>query len=358
MLLALAILIPPFLSACQLVPQTNTNPTTTTPTTPTYAKLMGPELIDAGAPSPASVLVQSGLIGQAFYLQLPAFGGQPPYHWELVSGSIPFGLTLDPAGKISGNLTKTGNYQCSLILSDAAGTEVAQNVRITAAQILPMPTNQGEMGPRDVGIGVTPTAPIVIYTPPPPKPMQAMVSVVIPVTFSTGEYLALMPCVQGAGSSWTFRLVGLLKGFTYDTNSGLVQGDTSGLTEPTTVSVFMHGANGLDAQTSFTIGSAPRPTYSTTTTTQHGGTTAYPTVQPTVNQNNQYIQVIVSQSTYGVADIWVDGAGPYRQQYKAAASVGTHTIRIKTYGGSSYPAMDKTVTGSVSAGKYWIYQLK
>jgi hypothetical protein len=359
----LCILVIFSLTSCEPSPiynTTNAPETVTTPAPLTYAKLFGPGIIDAGDPSSINVLVQYGFVGQAFYVQLPAFGGHPPYHWEIVSGNLPAGLTLDPGGKISGTLSKSGNYECTIVLSDSTGSEVTQNVRMTAASTAAIP---GEMGPKDVQPGPPPNprAPTVVYTPPPPTSLKALVSVVIPPTYAAGQYFAVVPCVQGLGASWTFRFVGLPKELSYDASSGLVQGDVRLLAKPFNVSVFVHGDNGLDAQTTFTVNVSPPPSQTPApTTNQHGGTTTAPApvIQPTPNVNNQYIEVTVSQSAYGVADIWVDGHGPYRQQYKGPASVGTHTIRIKTYGGSIYPATDKTINGSVSAGNYWIYQLK
>jgi hypothetical protein len=353
-----------FTSCLQLPTSTSStgNPSTATTGSPSKeitiatkypsAKLMAPEIIDSGLPSATSVLITPmAIVGQAYLLQLPAFGGRPPYRWELVSGSLPPGMNLDPTGKVSGTPLKSDHYKFNLILSDSEGTEVSQNVRITAAQILPTPTNQGEMGPRDVYS--TPIAPLVYYTTP---LVNAIVSVIIPADYSCGQYFAMRPCVQGAGDSWTFRLVGLPKNLTYDTNSGLIQGEITGLTAATQVDTFLHGANGKEAQASFTL-KPPASTYIPTTTSSSGGGGGGAT-STTINTANQYIDVYISQSTYGIADIWVDGAGPYRQQYRAPASVGTHTIRIKTYGSTTYPAFDKTVSGSVSPGKYWSYQLK
>ena len=113
-LLFLIVATVPFLSSCFVLPtttgpetqptnQTN-NPTTsgktTSPIIYTTAKLMAPELIDAGNPSATSVLTSpSALVGQPYNLQLPAFGGRPPYHWELALVPSPPGSTsMRPAG--------------------------------------------------------------------------------------------------------------------------------------------------------------------------------------------------------------------------------------------------------------------
>ncbi len=222
---------------------------------------------------------------------------------------------------------------------------------------MPTPTNQGESGPHDVyPSGSNPIAPTVYYTPPAIN-INATAVYIIPGDFTSNQYFAIRPCVQNAGDSYTFRPVGLPKGLTCDNLTGQIEGEISGITSTTPVTIFLHGSNGRETQV--TVSLQPVPTYTptyvppTTSSTYHP-----PTTTTQVNPNNQYIRVYVSQFTYGVADIWVDGYGPYRQQCQINVGVGTHTIRIKTYGSTQVPAFDKTVTGSISAGKYWDYELK
>lgn len=53
-------------------------------------------------------------------------GGTPPYSCQIISGSLPIGLTLDPAGEISGTPTQAGQASFTLQITDAAGC-VAEN---------------------------------------------------------------------------------------------------------------------------------------------------------------------------------------------------------------------------------------
>ncbi len=43
-----------------------------------------------------------GTAGQPYHLQLQAADGTPPYSWSIASGELPYGLTLDNGGLISG----------------------------------------------------------------------------------------------------------------------------------------------------------------------------------------------------------------------------------------------------------------
>ena len=49
-------------------------------------------------------------IGVAYSAALAAVGGVPPYRWEIASGALPAGLTLNADGTIAGTPTATGYY--------------------------------------------------------------------------------------------------------------------------------------------------------------------------------------------------------------------------------------------------------
>lgn len=52
---------------------------------------------------------------------LEAKGGRPPYHWALVSGTLPRGIDFDPsAGVLSGVPTQSGNYSFKVAVSDSS----------------------------------------------------------------------------------------------------------------------------------------------------------------------------------------------------------------------------------------------
>ena len=57
---------------------------------------------------PATGSLAPGVIGAKYDDSLQAIGGQPPYTWTLVSGSLPAGLTLSSTGEITGTVTGPG----------------------------------------------------------------------------------------------------------------------------------------------------------------------------------------------------------------------------------------------------------
>ena len=63
--------------------------------------------ISAGSPTVTTASLPNGQVGTGYSATLAASGGTPPYHWSLVSGALPAGLTLSPSGAISGTPTAT-----------------------------------------------------------------------------------------------------------------------------------------------------------------------------------------------------------------------------------------------------------
>lgn len=75
---------------------------------------------------PANVVITtsalpSGAINTAYSETLSAYGGKPPYTWELASGStLPSGLTLSSAGVLSGTPTAAGTTTFSVTVTDSS----------------------------------------------------------------------------------------------------------------------------------------------------------------------------------------------------------------------------------------------
>ena len=68
-----------------------------------------------------SVSATAPIIGQPFARQSSAQGGTPPYKWSVTGGAPPSGLTLSPAGVLTGTTTDTAAYSYTVRVADAAG---------------------------------------------------------------------------------------------------------------------------------------------------------------------------------------------------------------------------------------------
>jgi len=80
------------------------------------------ETSSSGALGVVTTSLPAGSLGQPYASTIWAEGGNPPYHWKLVSGAgkLPKGLTLDPAtGAISGTPTKTGTFDFTVRVKDS-----------------------------------------------------------------------------------------------------------------------------------------------------------------------------------------------------------------------------------------------
>jgi hypothetical protein len=75
----------------------------------------------------------SGTAGTAYSTTLAAANGVTPYTWQLASGALPSGLSLDPAtGILSGTPTTQGTYPVSFTVTDSAAAS-ATSVIMTLA---------------------------------------------------------------------------------------------------------------------------------------------------------------------------------------------------------------------------------
>ncbi|HEU4416823.1 MAG TPA: putative Ig domain-containing protein, partial [Candidatus Angelobacter sp.] len=116
---------------------------------------------NTGATTPPATLVitttnatlNAGVVGVGYTTTLASFGGNSPVSWSVFSGSLPPGLTLDPAtGIISGSPTAAGTFSFTLELTDSSTptpTFAFRNLSITIAVPLVIGTtslNDGVIG--------------------------------------------------------------------------------------------------------------------------------------------------------------------------------------------------------------------
>ena len=98
---------------------TNTNGTTAT-------QLLG---ITITAPvSIATTSILGGTAGVAYSQTLTATGATAPYTWLISAGALPAGLTLSPAGVLSGTPTVVGTSTFTVLVVGANGTTAAANL--------------------------------------------------------------------------------------------------------------------------------------------------------------------------------------------------------------------------------------
>ena len=70
-----------------------------------------------------------------------ATGGSAPYHYVVANGSLPTGLTLSPAGVLSGTPTAPGSFNVTVTATDGLGFQGSQAYTIAIGQQVPIVVN-------------------------------------------------------------------------------------------------------------------------------------------------------------------------------------------------------------------------
>jgi hypothetical protein len=104
------------------------------------AQALGYKLREVSALAPLTLLSEklpSGTVSAKYSKRLRAMGGIPFYHWELVSGALPDGLSLDSfTGQISGTPRKAGTFDFTVQVRDyderASGKRQRLQIQICA----------------------------------------------------------------------------------------------------------------------------------------------------------------------------------------------------------------------------------
>lgn len=77
---------------------------------------------------------KSGTVGTAYFQNLFAHGGAPPYVWSVGAGQLPPGLALIKASngnRVEGTPTTAGTFTFTLTITDQCGTSTSQQTSIT-----------------------------------------------------------------------------------------------------------------------------------------------------------------------------------------------------------------------------------
>jgi large repetitive protein len=107
--------------------------------TPSLEASPSPSPTPAGPLAIASLPFHSGEVGLAYApVTLHAKGGLPPYSWQLAAGSLPSGLSLSPAGVVSGSISAAGTFSFSLRVTDAATGAVTGKATVSVYSALTM----------------------------------------------------------------------------------------------------------------------------------------------------------------------------------------------------------------------------
>ncbi len=163
----------------------------------------------AGPPTIETATLPLGAVNAPYLVNgnpvvLSAIGGTSPYTWSIASGSLPPGLSLDPAqGVISGTPTAAGNFSFTAKVTDAANMSATANLSIYiqgVVSITPTTLPSGSAG--------------VAYTNPNGSPVQLT---------ATGGVAPYTWCVL-AGSTCDPTQAGLPAGLTLNTTTGVISG--------------------------------------------------------------------------------------------------------------------------------------
>jgi hypothetical protein len=85
--------------------------------------------------------------GRRYSFALTATGGRAPYRWQVTDGSLPPGLSLSPAGPLTGTVTgPAGRWPVTVAVTDARGATAIAALSLTAAGVAPgLPPNAREV---------------------------------------------------------------------------------------------------------------------------------------------------------------------------------------------------------------------
>ena len=83
------------------------------------------------APNITTTTLQGGIVGQSYNQTLQANGGIGALTWSVSPGSLPAGLTLSPAGTISGIPTNAGTSNFTVTVTDTFNQSDTQALSIS-----------------------------------------------------------------------------------------------------------------------------------------------------------------------------------------------------------------------------------
>jgi len=107
------------------------------------------------------VSLPDGQLGMIYNQTLNVSNGNPPYSWSVSSGSLPDGLSLNPAaGTITGTPLAAGNFNFTVRVTDSSDSTAGLALSINVPS-LPAPTSTTPAAPITVTVTPTTTTPVV-----------------------------------------------------------------------------------------------------------------------------------------------------------------------------------------------------
>jgi len=92
------------------------------------------------APNITTTTLQGVIVGQSYNQTLQANGGIGALTWSVPPGSLPAGLTLSPAGTISGVPTSAGTFNFTVMVRDTLNQSDTKNLSIAVSAPLAITT--------------------------------------------------------------------------------------------------------------------------------------------------------------------------------------------------------------------------
>jgi hypothetical protein len=94
-----------------------------------------------------SYTVPDAYLNRDYYYEFVAVGGQKPYHWSILGGDIPYGLTFDgdTVGTLTGVPTWPGNYYLTLRVEDESEPPLADTIVGLRIRVVEPPYTCGDV---------------------------------------------------------------------------------------------------------------------------------------------------------------------------------------------------------------------
>ncbi len=84
--------------------------------------------------------------GNSYNAALSANGGTAPYKWNVTSGNLPAGISVNNAGAVAGVPSATGTFSFAVTVADASGTTASSNLSLAVSSA----SNGGFDGPAEL----------------------------------------------------------------------------------------------------------------------------------------------------------------------------------------------------------------